>query len=102
MKTSLALLATVLSSVSSLVVPRANPKTTHAYANGRLFNIDGKTQYFAGEVYFCSHLRYILTCGSGTNTWWLGHLMSDADVETAVSEIASVSFSVRTILFKRS
>ncbi|MCJ1414434.1 hypothetical protein MMC32_000760 [Xylographa parallela] len=80
MKTSLALLATVLSSVSSLVVPRANPKTTHAYANGRLFNIDGKTQYFAG-----------------TNTWWLGHLMSDADVETAVSEIASTGLKVTRV-----
>ncbi|MCJ1432398.1 hypothetical protein MMC27_001754 [Xylographa pallens] len=80
MKTSLALLATVLSSVSSLVVPRANPKTTHAYASGRLFNIDGKTQYFAG-----------------TNTWWLGHLMSDADVETAVSEIASTGLKVTRV-----
>ncbi|MCJ1282627.1 hypothetical protein MMC26_001952 [Xylographa opegraphella] len=80
MKTSLALLATVLTSVSSLVVPRANPKTTHAYANGRLFNIDGKTQYFAG-----------------TNTWWLGHLMSDADVETAVSEMASTGLKVTRV-----
>ncbi|MCJ1391321.1 hypothetical protein MMC18_004184 [Xylographa bjoerkii] len=80
MKTSLALLATVLSSVSSLVVPRQNPKTTHAYASGRLFNIDGKTQYFAG-----------------TNTWWLGHLMSDADVETAVSEIASTGLKVTRV-----
>ncbi|MCJ1398502.1 hypothetical protein MMC11_001702 [Xylographa trunciseda] len=80
MKTSLALLTTVLTSVSSLVVPRANPKTTHAYASGRLFNIDGKTQYFAG-----------------TNTWWLGHLMSDADVETAVSEIASTGLKVTRV-----
>lgn len=39
--------------------------------SGRLFDIDGKVQYFAG-----------------TNAWWLGYLTSDDDLDTATSSIA--------------
>ena len=46
-------------------------------ASGTAFNIDGKTQYFAG-----------------TNSWWLGYLNYDADVDAAVSEIASSGLKV--------
>jgi len=45
--------------------------------SGRLFNIDGKVQYFAG-----------------TNAWWLGHLTSDDDLEVAMSEIAESGLKV--------
>jgi hypothetical protein len=45
--------------------------------NPRLFSIDGKTQYFAG-----------------TNTWWLGHMYQDADVDEAVKEIAASNLLV--------
>ena len=38
--------------------------------SGRIFDIDGKVQHFAG-----------------TNAWWLGHLTSDADLDTAMSEM---------------
>jgi mannan endo-1,4-beta-mannosidase len=40
---------------------------------GRVFEIDGKVQHFAA-----------------TNAWWLGHLTNDADLHTAMSEIAQV------------
>jgi len=45
--------------------------------SGRLFDIDGAVQYFAG-----------------TNAWWLGHLTSDDDLEVAMSEIASSGLKV--------
>lgn len=44
-----------------------------SFPSGRLFDIEGRVQYFAG-----------------TNAWWLGHLTSDADLNTAMSEIAKV------------
>jgi mannan endo-1,4-beta-mannosidase len=43
---------------------------------GRLFEIDGKVQYFAG-----------------TNCWWLGNLLDDAEVELAISQMADVRLS---------
>ncbi|KAL8755100.1 MAG: hypothetical protein Q9184_004895 [Pyrenodesmia sp. 2 TL-2023] len=54
--------------------PRAASITTR---DGRLFTIDGRTQYFAG-----------------TNTWWLGHLFSNADVDAALSQIAATGYKV--------
>ena len=38
--------------------------------SGRIFDIDGKVQHFAG-----------------TNAWWLGYLISNADLDTAMSEM---------------
>ncbi|KAI4235176.1 MAG: hypothetical protein LQ352_008118 [Teloschistes flavicans] len=46
----------------------------------RLFNINGKTQYFAG-----------------TNTWWLGHLFSNDDVDLALSQIAATGYKVTRV-----
>ncbi|KAL8949282.1 MAG: hypothetical protein Q9222_004588 [Ikaeria aurantiellina] len=48
--------------------------------SGRLFNIDGVTKYFAG-----------------TNTWWLGHLFSNDDVNAALSEIAATGYKVTRV-----
>lgn len=48
----------------------------NAHPDGRLFNINGKTQYFAG-----------------TNAWWLGRLQ-DADIATVLSQMASSSLLV--------
>ncbi|KAL8738189.1 MAG: hypothetical protein Q9181_001002 [Wetmoreana brouardii] len=45
----------------------------------RLFNF-GKTQYFAG-----------------TNTWWLGHLFSNDDVNLALSDIAATGYKVTRV-----
>jgi mannan endo-1,4-beta-mannosidase len=42
---------------------------------GRLFEIDGKVQYFAG-----------------TNCWWLGNLLDDSEVELAISQMADVGY----------
>jgi hypothetical protein len=41
-----------------------------ASPSDRIFDIDDKVQYFAG-----------------TNAWWLGHFISDADLDTAMSEM---------------
>ncbi|KAL9613989.1 MAG: hypothetical protein Q9167_001469 [Letrouitia subvulpina] len=44
----------------------------------RLFKIDGKkTSYFAGA-----------------NTWWLGHLFDNADVDTALNQICATGYKV--------
>ncbi|KAL8994714.1 MAG: hypothetical protein Q9188_006992 [Gyalolechia gomerana] len=48
--------------------------------DGRLFKIDGTTQYFAG-----------------TNTWWLGHLFENRDVDTALSQIAATGYKVARV-----
>ncbi|KAK3374342.1 family 5 putative glycoside hydrolase [Lasiosphaeria ovina] len=45
-----------------------------AKVNGRLFEIDGRTGYFAG-----------------TNAWWLGHLTRNEDVDVAMQQIADAS-----------
>ena len=42
--------------------------------DGQQFFLNGKVQRLAG-----------------TNAWWMGHLTTDEDVETAMSQIASVS-----------
>ncbi|ESZ97752.1 glycoside hydrolase family 5 protein [Sclerotinia borealis F-4128] len=44
---------------------------------GRLFNIDGKVEYFAG-----------------TNAWWLAHLSSNSDVDTPLSQMAATGFKI--------
>ncbi|KAL2838066.1 mannan endo-1,4-beta-mannosidase B [Aspergillus pseudodeflectus] len=44
---------------------------------GRLFEIDGKVQYFAG-----------------TNCWWLGNLLDDSEVELAISQMADTGYKV--------
>ncbi|KAL8710905.1 MAG: hypothetical protein Q9225_007202 [Loekoesia sp. 1 TL-2023] len=46
----------------------------------RLFKINGRTQYFAG-----------------TNTWWLGHLFNNDDVDTALSQIAATGYKVTRV-----
>ncbi|KAL8734380.1 MAG: hypothetical protein Q9166_001578 [cf. Caloplaca sp. 2 TL-2023] len=46
----------------------------------RLFQFNGKTQYFAG-----------------TNVWWLGHLFTNEDVDTAVSQIAATGYKVARV-----
>ncbi|KAL8813295.1 MAG: hypothetical protein Q9200_000365 [Gallowayella weberi] len=48
--------------------------------NKRLFQLNGKTQYFAG-----------------TNAWWLGHLQKNEDVDTAVSQIAATGYKVARV-----
>lgn len=51
--------------------------TSPPSTNGTVFILDDAPQYFAG-----------------TNAWWLGHLTSDDDVETATSGIASSGLRV--------
>ena len=44
---------------------------------GRLFNIDGKVQYFAGS-----------------NAWWLGHLSKNSDVDIALKQVAATGYKI--------
>jgi len=44
---------------------------------GRLFDIDGRVEYFAG-----------------TNAWWLGHLSVNSDVDTALDQIVSSNYKI--------
>ncbi|KAI4138184.1 MAG: hypothetical protein L6R39_006923 [Caloplaca ligustica] len=86
----LALLATAASQLAIVasaptpveVVERTNlhRRASNTVVNGRLFTIDGRTQYFAG-----------------TNTWWLGHLWSNADVDTALTQIAATGYKVARV-----
>ena len=57
-----------------------SPSTSFASTHGTTFDLDGKRQYFAG-----------------TNSWWLGHLFEDADVEIAVSEIVKSGLKVSRV-----
>ena len=54
---------------------------TASSPSGRLFDIDGKVQYFAG-----------------TNAWWLGYLTSDDDLDIAMSEISQVRSTLNDIV----
>lgn len=56
----------------------------------RLFQLAGKTQYFAG-VLPSNHAAAATDMYPGTNAWWLGHLPSNQDVDTAVAQMAAVS-----------
>ncbi|KAL8635124.1 MAG: hypothetical protein Q9228_007357 [Teloschistes exilis] len=87
----LACLCTLLSAsglVISAPTPNEDVKTAeleprslrYPSVDQRLFNINGKTQYFAG-----------------TNTWWLGHLFSNDDVDLALSEIAATGYKVTRV-----
>ena len=62
-----------LQAIGARAQPVENRGVTASCPSGRLLDIEGKVQYFAG-----------------TNAWWLGHLTSDDDLDTAMSEIAQV------------
>ncbi|KAF7945636.1 uncharacterized protein EAE97_004674 [Botrytis byssoidea] len=81
---SLLPLATALPLISS-ESPNAQPKSLYPFSSsgsnaqvaGRLFNIDGKVQYFAG-----------------TNAWWLAHLSSNSDVDLSFSQMAATGYKI--------
>jgi len=49
----------------------------NAKVSGRLFDIDGKVQYFAGS-----------------NAWWLAHLSKDSDVDITLKEVANTGYKI--------
>lgn len=51
-----------------------------AKTSGRLFEIDGKVQYFAG-----------------TNSWWLSHLSKDSDIDAALKEMKRTGYKVTRV-----
>jgi len=88
MKYQLSILSLVLSTCVSAVPlghPQANTDCTfpigfggqNAKPVGRVFDIDGRVEYFAG-----------------TNAWWLAHLSLNSDVDTALEEIANTQYKI--------
>ena len=58
---------------------------------GRLFNINGKTQYFACKCLVGKlRLLHVALTFAATNAWWLGHLRENSDVDQALSQMAEV------------
>ena len=89
MKFSSALLPSLVLARSTIAAPTLQPAgsaqpqsiypigTGGSFAKpaGRLFNLAGKVEYFAGS-----------------NAWWLAHLLNNADVDLVLSEVANVGF----------
>jgi mannan endo-1,4-beta-mannosidase len=59
------------------MVERAIEKRANPSVSGLKFNIDGVTQYFAG-----------------TNSYWIGFLTNNADVDTVMSHLKSSGLKV--------
>jgi mannan endo-1,4-beta-mannosidase len=78
--TSLAVAASLFTSTAFAAPSWGKKASSVPSVDGKVFDIDGKPQYFAG-----------------TNSWWLGHLTSDADVEQACSEISSSGLKVSRV-----
>lgn len=82
-----------------LVSPIACPAPTvslggggpFATIQGRMFNIESKTQFFAGTITSASFVCLLVDLSIGTNSWWLSQLQSNADVNTVFSQLALVS-----------
>ncbi|CAN8106177.1 unnamed protein product [Discula destructiva] len=49
----------------------------NAKAAGRLFDIDGKVEYFAGS-----------------NAWWLAHLSKNSDIDTSLRQVANTKYKI--------
>lgn len=87
MKYSLASLLSFALAVPAAVISSSSPQPPCRYPIGkpgsfakparRLFNLDGKVQYFAGS-----------------NAWWLGHLSNNADVDIALKQVAATGYKV--------
>lgn len=62
------------STATSSPVPTGNVFTSYAKVSGSIFEINGERTYFAG-----------------TNSYWIGFLTDNSDVDLVMSNIASVS-----------
>lgn len=84
------------------IYPIGQTKGPNAKVAGRLFNIDGRVEYFAGARliaililqtgYSHDFHEQLSNLGSdiGTNAWWLAHLSENSDIDITLSEIAKV------------
>ncbi|ROW07561.1 hypothetical protein VPNG_06781 [Cytospora leucostoma] len=67
--------------IDSIQPPPAYPigqvRASNARVVGRVFEIDGKVEYFAGS-----------------NAWWLAHLSKNSDIDIALSEVAKTKYKV--------
>lgn len=98
---------TITSATSNaLVSPIACPAPTvplggggpFATTQGRMFNIQSQTQFFAGRTTSRSPVYTPVDLCLGTNSWWLSQLQSNADVDTVFSQLALVSACSRSPL----
>ncbi|KAF3760942.1 family 5 glycoside hydrolase [Cryphonectria parasitica EP155] len=73
--------SSILWSALSIAPPPAYPigqvHGPNAKVAGRLFDIDGKIEYFAGS-----------------NAWWLAHLSHNSDIDIALSEVAKTQYKI--------
>jgi len=70
--------SSILSACSVLSLAAAQAFTSYAKTSGHVFSINGVTEYFAG-----------------TNTYWIGFLTNNADVDLVMTHLAAV----RILLF---
>lgn len=100
-QTSLSLLSLAFSSAviaapsgpkDGCVYPIGHGGQKNAKVAGRLFEIDGKVQYFAGKLLYTLQRHEWILRIIGTNAWWLAHVSSNKDVDTAVSQMVKVSY----------
>lgn len=96
---------TITSATSKpLVSPIACPAPTvslggggpFATIQGRMFNIQSETQFFAGTITSASFICLLDDLSIGTNSWWLSQLQSNADVTTVFYQLALVSLYPRS------
>lgn len=77
--------------LNSPTVPIGVSKAKFASVDGRLFKIDGRTQYFAGKDILRLFFEVLpLSLLIGTNTWWLGYLTNNTDVDLVLQQITRV------------
>lgn len=69
-----------------------------ATVNGRMFQIQSKTQYFAGMAPYVMMRNTGDSPKKGTNAWWLGQLQSNTDVFNVFADLALVSWLPTIIL----
>lgn len=62
----------------------------NAKVAGRLFDIDGHVEYFAGIIPYFS-LKVLCLPFLGSNAWWLALLSENSDVDKTLSEVSNVS-----------
>ena len=78
-------------------VPIGVSKAPFAKVAGRLFELDGHVGYFAGKHRGSAPPEQGergLTEKKGTNSWWLGHLSNNSDVDLVLQQLVEARTSI--------
>jgi mannan endo-1,4-beta-mannosidase len=78
------------------VYPIGNRGGKFAKTAGRLFDLEGRVGYFAGNL-FLIILRVASLTIPGSNAWWLAHLLENSDVDLVLNQVANVSLKSRPL-----